>query len=226
MGPTISEVLAFAIGVAISPVPIIAVILMLFTPRAKANGVAFLLGWAGGLAVLATVAYVVADAANAGHPSSTGADSTSTVKVVLGALLLVLALRRWRKRPAPGADPEMPKWMRGIEHFTPVRAAGLAVLLGPVNPKNLVLTVGAAAGVAQLGASTGDAIVGLVVFVLLASSTIAVAVAYRVFGGDRSRAQLDEAKAWLTVHNDAVMAVLFVVFGVLLIAQGTGRLTT
>jgi hypothetical protein len=38
MGQGISEVLTFAIGVAISPVPIIAVILMLFSQRARVNG--------------------------------------------------------------------------------------------------------------------------------------------------------------------------------------------
>ena len=37
MGQGISEVLTFAVGVAISPVPIIAVILMLFSQRAKVN---------------------------------------------------------------------------------------------------------------------------------------------------------------------------------------------
>ena len=49
MGTGISEVLTFAIGVAISPVPIIAVILILFAPRARLNGPAFLLGWVVGL---------------------------------------------------------------------------------------------------------------------------------------------------------------------------------
>ncbi len=37
MGQGISAVLTFAIGVAISPVPIIAVILMLFSRRAEAS---------------------------------------------------------------------------------------------------------------------------------------------------------------------------------------------
>jgi len=225
MGQSISEVLPFAIGVAISPVPLIAVILMLFTPRAKSNGVAFLVGWVLGLGVLATAVYLVVDATNASS-DTTASDSTSTVKVVLGVLLIVAALRRWRKRPAPGVEPEMPKWMASVDHFTPVRAAGLGVLLGAVNPKNLALTLGAAAGLAQLPGETGaDALAGIVAFVVLASSTTAACVGYRVFGGERSRVRLDLAKAWLTAHNDAVMMVLFLVFGVLLLAQGTGRLS-
>lgn len=224
MGPSISEVLPFAVGVAISPIPLIAVILMLFTPRAKANGLAFLVGWVVGLSVLAAVVYLVADAANASS-DSTASDSTSTVKVVVGVLLLVGAFRRWRARPRAGEAPTMPRWMAEVDHFTPGRAAGLGVLLGAVNPKNLALTLGAAAGLAQLGESTGDAVAGLVAFVVVASSGTAACVAYRVLGGERSRAHLDDAKAWLTVHSDAVMAVLFLVFGVVLLAQGTGRLS-
>ena len=45
MGAVIGDLLANAVGVAISPVPIIAVILMLFTAKATANSLGFLLGW-------------------------------------------------------------------------------------------------------------------------------------------------------------------------------------
>jgi hypothetical protein len=45
MGKAISEVLPFAIGVAISPAAIIAVILVLFSARARVNGPVFTLGW-------------------------------------------------------------------------------------------------------------------------------------------------------------------------------------
>ena len=43
--------------------------------------------------------------------------------------------------------------------------------------------------------------------------------------GDQAKARLDEIKNWLAVHNDAVMAVLFLVFGAKLIADGLPPLT-
>ncbi len=49
MGEAIGQVLPLAIGVALSPVPIIAVVLMLGTPKAASNGPAFVLGWIVGL---------------------------------------------------------------------------------------------------------------------------------------------------------------------------------
>lgn len=224
MGQGISEVLTFAIGVAISPVPIIAVILMLFSQRAKVNGPMFLAGWALALAVVSGVVYFLSDAADAAT-DSTSADTISWGKIVFGVLFLLLAVRNWRKRPAPGAKPAMPKWMAGIDQFAPGKAFGLALLLAGVNPKNLLLAVGAATGVAQLGLSTADAVVSLIVFVVLGSLTIAGPVVYYLVGGDEAKAELDSTKGWLAAHNAAVMTVLFLVFGVDLIAKGLPPLT-
>ena len=79
MGQAIGQILPLAIAVAISPVPIIGVVLMLATPRARANGPAFLVGWVVGLAVLGTVVLLISSGASAassgdvrsnrGHPS-------------------------------------------------------------------------------------------------------------------------------------------------------------
>ena len=93
-----------------------------------------------------------------------------------------------------------------------------------MNPKNLVLAVGAAAGLGQLDLSTDDAVVALAVFVVVASLSIVFAVVYELFGGERARTSLDDMKAWMTEHNTAVMAVLFLVFGVVLISKGIGFL--
>jgi len=100
------------------------------------------------------------------------------------------------------------------------------VLLAGVNPKNLLLTLGAAVGLAQLGLPTSDAVVSLIVFVVVASLTIACPVVYYLVGGAHAKAELDSLKGWLALHNAAVMAVLFVVFGVDLIAKGIPPLTS
>lgn len=224
MGHGISEVLTFAVAVAISPIPIIAVILMLFSARARVNGPAFLFGWVVALAGVSTVVYVVA---HDGHvaTSTTASDSVSWGKIALGVVLLLLAGRNWRNRPAPGAEPSMPKWMGRVDSLSPLGAAGLGVVLAAANPKNLILSAGSAAGLAQLGLSTTDALVATAVFVVLGSVTIAAPVLYALIGGARARASLDSARAWLGVHNGAVMAALFLVFGVDLIAKGLPPLT-
>jgi hypothetical protein len=224
MGQGISAVLTFAIGVAISPVPIIAVILMLFSPRARVNGPAFLVGWLLALAAVSAVVYALSHDGNVAT-SGTAADSVSWGKIVLGVALLLLARRSWRKRPAPGEEAPAPKWMATVDTLSPGKAFGLGLVLAGVNPKNLILTAGAAAGLAQLGLSTTDAVVAVVVFVVVASLTIAIPVLYALFGGEHARAALDSVKVWLSAHDAAVMGVLFLVFGVDLIAKGLPPLT-
>jgi hypothetical protein len=98
------------------------------------------------------------------------------------------------------------------------------VLLAGVNPKNLMLTVAAGTALAQLGLPTGDAVGSLVVFVLIASLTILGPVAYYLMGGESAERALDDLKGWLSTHNEAVMAVLLLVFGVDLVAKGLGLL--
>jgi hypothetical protein len=224
MGAAISEVLTYAIGVAISPVPIIAVILMLFTAKARVNGSMFALGWALALAVVSGVVYFTSDAADAATNSTT-VDTISWGQILFGVLLLLLAARQWRSRPKPGDEPTMPKWMAGIDTFTPMKAFGLAVLLAGVNPKNLLLSAGAGGALAELGPSTTDAVVALIVFVVLGTSTIAGPVIYYLTSGEKAKTQLDSVKGWLAVHNAAVMTVLFLVFGVSLISKGIPPLT-
>jgi threonine/homoserine/homoserine lactone efflux protein len=219
MADGVSAVLTYAIGVAISPVPIIAVIVMLFSARARVNGPMFLAGWVAALAVVSAVVYIASDASDAATDSTTS-DTISWGKIVFGVLFLLFAARQWRSRPEPGADPEMPKWMAGLDAFSPGKAFTLAVLLAGVNPKNLLLAAGAGASLAQVGVSTTDAIVSLLVFVVVGSITILGPVVYYLLGGDDAKAALDSMKEWLAVHNAAVMAVLFLVFGVKLIADG------
>ena len=49
---SLGDLLPTAIGIALSPVPIAAVILMLFSSRARVNGPLFVLGWVVGLGVV------------------------------------------------------------------------------------------------------------------------------------------------------------------------------
>ena len=101
MGKAISEVLVYGVGVAISVAPIIAVVLMLFSQRARVNGPLFLFGWVIALAAVSIIAYVIADQNNAATNTTTS-DTISWGHIVLGVLLLLAAARNWRKRPAAG----------------------------------------------------------------------------------------------------------------------------
>jgi Sap, sulfolipid-1-addressing protein len=223
MGSVLGDILPQAIGVAISPVPIIAVILMLFSKRARANGLAFMLGWIIALAVVGGVVLVLA---TAGKISAGGTPSTAAyvIRLLIGLLFVFLAYGNWRKRPKPGETPTMPSWMATIDSFTAGKSFGLAALLAGVNPKNLGLTLAAALAIAQAGLSGAQPWIALIVFVVVASVTVALPVLYYLIAGASAEKALTSWKIWLAANSATVMMVLFLVLGFKLIGDGLGGL--
>ena len=225
MGEAIGQILPLAIGVAISPVPIIAIVLMLGTPRARSNGPAFALGWVVGLTVAGAAMLALASGnsqADDGGPETW----VSVLKLALGLLLLLLAAHTWRGRPRPGQEAPMPKWMQAIDTFTTGKSLGFGVLLSGVNPKNLALTIAAAAAIAQTGVSGGEAAGALAIFVLVGSLSILAPVAIYFALGAKAAVILDELKTWMAAHNAAIMAVLLLVLGAKLIGDGIAGLSS
>jgi threonine/homoserine/homoserine lactone efflux protein len=216
MGSAIGQILPFAIGVAISPIPIVALILMLFSASAKRNSIAFALGWILGLALVGAIVLAFGLDSNGSGES----DTSATIKLVLGLMLLVAAVRQFRSRPHDGEDPKVPAWMDAIDSFTPNKAFGVGMLLSAVNPKNLALTVGAAATISSAGLDSTDEYITLAVYVLIASVTIIAPVAFYLILGERADRPLSEAKTWLLRNNNTVMFVLLLVFGFKLIGDG------
>jgi hypothetical protein len=218
MGDAIGQMLPSAVGVAISPLPIVAVVLMLVTPRGKVNGIAFVLGWILGLVIVGAIVLAAASGAGA---SDDGAPATwvSVLKLVLGLLAIALGVKTFRGRPRSGEVPPTPKWMQALDQFTPVKAAGTAVVLSGVNPKNLLLTVAGAAAIAQTGIDAGEQAIAYAVFVVVASIGVALPVAVALVMGARSRQLLDNLKDWLAGNNATIMAVLMTVIGSKLIGD-------
>jgi threonine/homoserine/homoserine lactone efflux protein len=225
MGQAVGQILSFGVGVALSPIPIIAVVLMLSTPRGHVNGLAFLGGWILGIAVLGTIVLLVAGGASA---SKDGIPATwvSVLKIVLGAALLLLAAREWRGRPRGRTRPELPGWMKSIDSFTPTRSIAMAVALSAVNPKNLVLVVGAAAAIAQTGASAGSQAVALIVFIIIGSLGVGAPVAIYYLMGDRATTILADLRDWMARENATIMAVICLVIGAKLIGDAITALAT
>ncbi len=223
MNVVIGEILPLALGVAISPLPVVSAILMLLSPKAKGTSVGFMLGWIMGIVVAVTVCTVLASVlpekdADASNPTA------GWIKIGLGVLLLLMAVKQWRGRPTGNVEPALPTWMQAIDTMTAAKGAGLGFLLSAVNPKNLIMAAGAGLIIGSPATSleTGAQVLSIAVFTVIAASSVAVPVVAYLVASDKMAGPLESMHQWLVEENKAVMAVLLLVIGVVMVGKGVG----
>jgi hypothetical protein len=223
MSEAIGHILPLGLVIALSPVPVIAIVLLLSTPRANANGPAFLLGWLAGLGGVGVLVLLVSDAIDASEDSEPST-WVSVLLMVLGAALVLLAVKKWRGRPRAGDEAALPKWMAAIGGFRPPKALGFGVVLAAANPKHLMVTVAAAAEIAGTGIDAGQEAIAYAVFIAIGTLGVGVPVAVHAVLGERSRAPLDAVQSWMAANNTVIMSVITLVIGVKVLGDGLAGL--
>ncbi|MET8248232.1 GAP family protein [Streptomyces sp. NPDC005202] len=225
MGHAVGDVLGLAAGVAVSPLPIVAIILILATPQGRLNGLLFALGWVLGLAALGALMLAIGGSGGAStdkHPATW----VGALKLALGALLALFGARQWHRRPKDPSQAQLPKWMGAIDRFTPMKILGLGLLFSAANLKNTPLTIAAGASISSAGISVPQQIGTLAIFVVIASLGVLAPLAVYLLMGDRAKGILTNWRDWAGQHNVAVMAVLFFVLGLKLLGDGITILAT
>jgi threonine/homoserine/homoserine lactone efflux protein len=213
----IGDLLPSAFAVALSPIPIIAIVLVLGAPRARSAGPAFALGWIGGLVVVSVIVILVL---GAGSDPDSDDPGISWLKVAIGILFLVMAANQWKKRPRDGQEPKTPKWMATIDTAAPAKAAVLGAALSGANPKNLALTLAAAASIAEAGLDQADEAIAIAVFVAIGSVTVAGAVLFYLVDAKRAARPLDAIKRFMSDNNAVIMMVVLLLLGAKLLGDG------
>lgn len=215
---TLGGVFPLAVGIALSPFPTVAVILMLATPRAISNSLAFSAGWLGGLIGILVVGVVI------GSGSSTSDETPSTssnwLKLVLGLAFIVLAVLMVAKRPAETAEPTFPKWMESIDAFGSGKSFGFGLFSSAGNLKNMPLALAAAAVISDADLPGGQTVGAGIVFLLIASVAVLGPVVLYLVKREAAASTLLAMKNFMAVHNRAIMTVLLFVFGAKLLGEG------
>jgi threonine/homoserine/homoserine lactone efflux protein len=196
---------------------------MLFSQHARSTSLGFLIGWILGVTVVTVVVVFLSDSLQ----QATGSEESvmyGIVHLILGILLILAAFRNWKKRPKPGEEVAVPKWMSSIDTMTAGKALGLAVLLSAVNPINLALLIAAGVSIASAGLDSTQLIIALVIFIILACCSVAAPVIVYLVMGDKATPTLNGWKSWLISNNATVMTVLFLIFGFAVLSKGIGAL--
>ena len=217
LNDAIGDLLPSALAVALSPIPIIAIVLVLGAPYARMAGPAFAVGWIAGLLSVSVIMVLLVgrgDDPDSDDPGPQLAEDRDRDPVPSDGRQAV------DERPKEGEEPEMPSWMATIDTATPPRAALLGAALSGANPKNLALTLAAAASIAEAGLDPGDTAIAVAVFIALGSVTVAGSVLFYLIDADRAARPLAAIKQFMSDNNAVIMMVVLLLLGAKLLGDG------
>lgn len=206
----LGQLLPLGLGIIISPLPIVAIVAILLSPRGGRSGLAYV-----GAAIVVGFAFTLIAALTTAGAGAGGSNKDGILVLVITAVLAlgftVLAVVSWLGRPRNGAAATMPSWLAAVDSLTPVKAAGLGALMAVTNSKNipLELKAGSLIGAHDLGVVL--VIVLSALFAVYASLGILLPTLLAASGSRRIIAVLERLKTEMVQHNAAIMTVLFAV---------------
>ena len=225
MGSLIAQLTPLAIGVALSPLPIVAVLIMLITKRARPGSLVMATCWVLGNLSLLLIVLAFADSISPPrHGTDLGWESVFTLLLGIGLMVMGVFARRARHHGTPDAGP--PGWVASVDHLSPVGGGLLALSNAMTSPKNLALTISAGKAISRSGVSATQATEAVCFYVLVASLTIVVPVAFYFLGGQRSVATLTRWRDAVTANAAAVMEIVLFVLGIGMSLKGLWNLFT
>jgi threonine/homoserine/homoserine lactone efflux protein len=198
------DLMLIGLAIALEPFPLTAFILVLSTEKGPRKGLAFVLGW---LACLVVVIAAVLLTTGDKPPKPQTAPSTAVlaVKLALGTVLILLAVRQQRRMGRPRKPPS---WMARLDRLSLWAAVGLAVVLQP-----WTLVAAGAATVVQAKLSNAGDYVTLVLFCLLGTSSFLYLELYAAFAPAAAAVRLERMRAWLDTHQDQVIILVLLLLG-------------
>lgn len=207
-----------ALGIALSPGPVLAVIVLLMTPQAKSSAPSFLIGWL--LAIMGVGTFIIL---LPGVVASHGGLSPTTgiIKILLGIVLLIIIFPIWKNRPKSGGLIKIPKIFQGIDNFGITKSFIAGFLSTALSIKNLALS---ASGAAHIDATAlidyFETLIGLFLFSIIASFTLIVPIIIYFIAPVKMKRIGLELKNWLIQNYTIITIIMLLIFGIVLIYIG------
>jgi threonine/homoserine/homoserine lactone efflux protein len=207
------DLVVIGLAIALDPLPLTAFLIVLPSKRGVRKGAAFVFGWLVSLAVV-VAATVLATGNSPPKPGTSPSLGALAVKIAIGAGLVVVAIRHFRRRKRPRKPKKPPKWQEHVDNMSPWFAMGLAPAVQP-----WALIAAGAATVVQAKLSSWESYLALVLFCVLGSASYLFMEIYSVLKPDQSQAVLAKSRTWIETHEDQVIIVGCLIVGFWLIAH-------
>jgi hypothetical protein len=214
----VGKLLPVGLAAALSSVPIMVMIVILLSPRRKVAAVPYAIGCVLGTVLVVGLVTVLAQLLPDPRPRQPPT-ALVIVELLLGAGLIVLGVRSWRRHGQASEAMELPPWATSLlDSVSAARAIGLGVII-ELRPKSVLL-----AGVVglQLHGVSGDpaALAVLIGYVVIATSTVTVPVLLTITSPARMEPKLMAASKTLAAEGPVISAVVLVMVGAVVIGAG------
>jgi len=219
----VGHILPFAVALALSSVPIMATIFILLSPNRKRSALPFMIGWVVGLFVVVAGAALLAQAVPTSRSPRQPDTVVGWIEIVLGLALIALTLFTLRRSRRRSTEISMPKWLRSAGEMGPWSALGLALVLN-IRPKALLLAIAAGLTVRADADEPSEALVAVVVYTIVACSTVAVPIIGTLLAPAKMEPRLVSARSWLGRNGEALGSIIGIVIGVVIVGMGIARL--
>lgn len=208
------EALPVAFGTVLATLPLVSVSLLL-ADRPDMNAyLAFLAGWIFGAVFVGGLAIAVSDLSTQGQ--NPPARWVIWLRLAVGLGLIVLAVRKFRTRAAPGA--ERPKWMSALQQMKPLRTFGIGAGLAVLNPKNAALFVSGALIISAETYAPVSQFLAMVAFATVSSIGLALPLGLLLMLGSRAELVMKRFNDFLTRYSAMILAVVLAVLGIIVVA--------
>jgi threonine/homoserine/homoserine lactone efflux protein len=201
------------LAVTLDPLPLTAFLVVLPSQRGTIKGAAYVFGWLVSLAIVVTIT-VLATGNNPPRPATAPSLAALAVKIVIGVVLVMIALRHIRARGQPKPPKKPPKWQAHVDSMSPWFAMALAPTLQP-----WVLIGAGAATVVEAKLSSWESFLALFLYCVIASSSYLAMELHAVFRPAQSQALLGRSRTWIDSHTDQVIIVGSLLIGFWLIGN-------
>ena len=214
------DLLLIGLAIALDPLPLTAFIVILPSRRGVRKGAAFVFGWLVSLAIVVAVT-VLATGNNPPKSNTVPSLAALAVKIAIGVVLVVIAIRHIRSRGKPKKPKKPPKWQTHVDSMSPWFALVLAPTLQPWG-----LIGAGAATVVEAKLSSWQSFLALFGFCVLASGSYLAMEIYAGFRPEQSKALLARFRTWIDTHTDQVIIYGSLILGFWLIANSIYLIVT
>lgn len=223
MGGLIVKVATAAIGVALSPVPVVAVLIILLTKRARSSSFVFATAWIVGNAIAITIGILFANKVHKpAFQQDLPIEAVVTVLVGIGLIVMAWTSRRGRQH---SANPEAPpRWINAVDNLSPFGGALVALSNATTSPKNLALALATGLTIRNATPRPAEQAAAGLVYVVVASVTVVTPVVMYFVAGDRATPVLAKWKQYVTANAAVGMELVLFVLGLALAAKGVYNL--